>query len=45
MRIAIEDLGLEHLWVVYPGSRRFPADERITMWPAAALNELRAELV
>ena len=44
MRIAMDDLGLEHLWVVYPGSRRFQADERITMWPAAELTELRDEL-
>ncbi|MBD3236641.1 MAG: DUF4143 domain-containing protein [Candidatus Eisenbacteria bacterium] len=40
MRSALEDLGLEHLWVVHPGPRRFPADERITMWPAAELAEL-----
>ena len=45
MRIAVEDLALEHLWVVHPGGRRFPADERITMCPAAELHELRAELV
>jgi len=44
MRVAINDLGLEHLWVIHPGSRRYPADERITMWPAAALSELGDEL-
>ncbi len=44
MRIALADLGLEHLWVIHPGAARFPADERITMWPAAALGELSAEI-
>jgi hypothetical protein len=44
MRVAIQDLGLEHLWVIHPGSRRYPADERITMWPAAAMSELGHEL-
>lgn len=26
MRTAVQDLNLEHLWVVYPGSRRYPVD-------------------
>jgi len=30
MHIALTDLGLEHLWVAYPGQRRFPLAERIT---------------
>lgn len=33
MRIAIDDLGLEHLWVVFPGGQPFPIDRRITAWP------------
>jgi predicted AAA+ superfamily ATPase len=33
MRIALETLGLEHLWVVYPGTHSYPADEKITMLP------------
>jgi hypothetical protein len=33
MRIAIDDLGLEHLWVVFPGAQSFPIDQRITAWP------------
>ncbi len=44
MRTAMDDLSLEHLWVIYPGSRRFQADERITMWPAAEVTKLRGEL-
>lgn len=30
MRIAIEDLGLDHLYVIYPGDKEFPLDEKIT---------------
>jgi predicted AAA+ superfamily ATPase len=41
MHIALADLGLEHLYVVYPGSERFPLGDRITalaLWEAAGLN-------
>jgi predicted AAA+ superfamily ATPase len=37
MHIAIEDLKLEHLWVVYPGRLHFPMSEKITALP---LNEI-----
>ncbi len=33
MHIAIEDLGLEHLWVVYPGDQKYTLDDRITAIP------------
>ena len=39
MRTAIDDLGLEHLWIVYPGSHVYPLDERITV---SALGEIPA---
>jgi predicted AAA+ superfamily ATPase len=29
MRVAMADLKLDKLWVIYPGDRRFPLDERI----------------
>ena len=41
MHIALADLGLEHLYVVYPGRERFPLGDRITalsLWEAAGLN-------
>lgn len=44
MRIAVEDLGLQHLWVLYPGTGRYPVDDRITAWPVSALPQLRVEL-
>jgi hypothetical protein len=42
--IALSDLGLEHLWVVYPGQHRYPAHERITVWPVRELVELPGQL-
>ncbi len=44
MRVALEDLRLSHLYVIYPGAARFPAEERITMWPAKDLAELPGEM-
>jgi predicted AAA+ superfamily ATPase len=33
MRIALADLRLDHLFVVYPGSRRYALDRRVTVVP------------
>ena len=33
MHSAIESLGLEHLWVIYPGDRQYPMTNRITALP------------
>lgn len=33
MRVAVEDLRLDHLWIVYPGETSYPVEERITVWP------------
>jgi uncharacterized protein len=33
MHIAIQDLGLAHLWVVYPGDQTYALDKRITVMP------------
>lgn len=40
MRIAQENLGLEHLWVIYLGDHSYPVDENITVWPLNRLSEL-----
>jgi uncharacterized protein len=37
MHIAIEDLGLEHLWVIYPGDQKYALDSKIT---AISLEEM-----
>ena len=33
MRIAIDDLKLDRLWVVYPGTARYSLSDRITVAP------------
>lgn len=33
MRVALEELDLEHLWVVHPGRERYAMDDRITALP------------
>ena len=40
MHIAIDDLGLEHLWVVYPGSVRYSLTDRITALPLVEMNRI-----
>lgn len=33
MKVALEDLSLEHLWVVYPGQESYRIDDKITALP------------
>jgi len=40
IHIAMQDLGLEHLWVVYPGEQSYPVHERITVWPLMRIDDL-----
>ena len=40
MRIAIEDLGLNHLWVVYPGDQTYSLDSKITVIPLEKVSVL-----
>ena len=39
MRVALADLALERVFVVYPGTRRFGLEERITVLPVTQLSE------
>ncbi len=43
MRIVMSDLGLEHLWVVYPGQLEYPLDSRITALPLQKIGGLRLQ--
>ena len=43
MHIAIADLGLEHLCVVYPGSLEYPLGEKITALPLSSIHKLRLQ--
>ncbi|MGD8702249.1 MAG: ATP-binding protein [Desulfosarcina sp.] len=40
MHIAIGDLGLEHLWVVYPGEQKYALNEDITVIPLDLISKL-----
>ena len=33
MRVAMQDLKLERLWIVYPGNEAYDLDERISVLP------------
>lgn len=39
MHVVVGDLGLEHLWVVYPGSVRYAITDRITAMPLVEVSE------
>ena len=40
MRVALNDLELEHLWVVYPGDEAYPLDDRISVLPITDIQAL-----
>ena len=44
MRIALDDLALDHLWVLHPGPHTYPVHEKITVWAMADLARLPGEL-
>ena len=44
MRVAMKDLDLEHLWVVYPGTTPYALDDRISVLPVAAIPQLAETL-
>jgi uncharacterized protein len=37
MHTAIQDLSLEHLWVIYPGHQEYPLDDKISVIPIDSL--------
>jgi hypothetical protein len=44
MHIAIKDLGLEHLWVVYPGNQKYALDGKITALPLEEIIQIQNNL-
>lgn len=40
MHVALADLRLDELWVIYPGARRYPLNDRTTALPFAELGSL-----
>ena len=43
MRAALRDLGLKHLWVVYPGDESYALDKQITVLPVRDVPDLSFE--
>ena len=44
MRVALTDLNLDRLWVVYPGKHQYPVSKKITAWPLKDLVPLAKQL-
>jgi predicted AAA+ superfamily ATPase len=40
MRVALQDLALAHLWIVYPGEQAYELDERLSVLPLRKIPEL-----
>ena len=44
MQIALHDLGLAHLWVIYPGNKQYQADKQISVLPLQKITSLIPQL-
>jgi hypothetical protein len=44
MHVALADLDLAHLWIVYPGKERFSIGPRLSAWPLVDVAGLPREL-
>ncbi len=45
MQVAVHDLGLDHLWIVYPGPHEYVLDARISALPLSALPRIASALL
>jgi predicted AAA+ superfamily ATPase len=44
MLVALNDLKLESLWIIYPGDQEYPVDDKITALPLGEIGRLRSRL-
>jgi len=44
MHIAVQDLSLEHLWVIYPGHQEYSLDNKISVFPLDSIPRLADSL-
>jgi hypothetical protein len=44
MRIALDTLHLDHLWIIYPGRQQYPAHDKISVQPLRDLDAIRDQL-
>jgi hypothetical protein len=40
MHVALEDLKLEHLWVIHPGEKTYSLTEKITVAPLSSIKQI-----
>ena len=40
MRIGMDNLGLDHLWIIYPGEHEYPVDEKVSVLPLSRVERL-----
>jgi predicted AAA+ superfamily ATPase len=40
MMQSLESLGLEHIWIIYPGKESYPISGRISAWPLKKIQQL-----
>jgi uncharacterized protein len=45
MSVAMQDLSLEHLWVIYPGNQEYDLDAKITVVPAGSIPILAEKIL
>ena len=41
MHLVSDDLGIAHLWVIYPGELEYPLSGRITVLPLSKIHDLQ----
>jgi hypothetical protein len=44
MHVALQDLSLEHLWVIYPGRHEYALADRISALPLEVVPQLASTL-
>jgi predicted AAA+ superfamily ATPase len=44
MRIAVDDLKLDHLWIIYPGQDSYPVDDKISVRSVSDIRNLTQEM-
>ena len=44
MRIALETLRLDHLWLIYPGQHKYDIHEKISVWPLQEIAKIKDNL-
>jgi len=44
MRIALETLRLDHLWLIYPGQHHYDVHEKISVWPLQEIAKIKDNL-